>query len=202
MQIVLLVAVAIAVAACGSQRTPSPASDPAPTSGAADPASATVSVPGSHPQAVEPAAGVQASPSVGDAAIVGDVNAHAPPLSKVKHELQQLNLCGGAVTAAEATPIVKSAAPGFVADPGTIQDVGQLPELTGQLNALGQGARRHDLRDQRLPHAGPQRRRRRLRRRPAHQGRSRGHRRQQPAAFERRPDQRGRARAVRALPAV
>ncbi len=137
MQIVLLVAVAIAVAACGSQRTPSTASDPAPTSGAADAASATVSVPGSHPQAVEPSAGVQASPSAGDAAIVGDVNAHAPPLSKVKHELQQLNLCGGAVTAAEATPIVKSAAPGFVADPGTIQDVGQLPELTGQLNALG-----------------------------------------------------------------
>ena len=66
------------------------------------------------------------------------MNAHAPPLSQVKHELLQLNLCGGAVTAAEATPIVKSSAPGFVADPGTIQDVGQLPELTAQLNALGQ----------------------------------------------------------------
>jgi hypothetical protein len=135
MQIVLLVAAAIAVAACGSQRTPSTQSGPASTS---DPAySGTVSVPQSHPQAVEPLAGVQASASAGGGAdIVGDVNAHAPPLAKVKRELQQLNLCGGAVTAAEATPIVKSSAPGFVADPGTIQDVGQLPELTGQLNAL------------------------------------------------------------------
>ena len=48
----------------------------------------------------------------------------------------QLNLCGGAVSAAEAAPVIKSSAPGFVADPGTNQDVGQLPELTGQLNAL------------------------------------------------------------------
>jgi Peptidase M15 len=137
MQILWLLAVAIAVAACGSQRRPSAASDP--------PSSQTVvqsspgSLPRSHPHVVQPAAGVQASPSVGGGGeIVGDVSAHAPALSQVKHELQQLNLCGGAVTAAEAAPIVKSSAPGFVADPGTIQDVGQLPELTAQLNALGQ----------------------------------------------------------------
>jgi Peptidase M15 len=137
MQILLLVAVAIAVAACGSQTSPSAASDPPSTQAVAQ--SSPGSLPRSHPQAVQPAAGVQASSSVGGGGeIVGDVSAHAPPLSQVKHELQQLNLCGGAVTAAEATPIVKSSAPGFVADPGTIQDVGQLPELTAQLNALGQ----------------------------------------------------------------
>jgi peptidase M15-like protein len=137
MQILLLALVAIALAACGSQTSTPAASDPAPAR-TADPASDTAPVPRSHPQAIEPAAGVQAVPSAGGGAqIVGDVNAHAPPLSQIKRELNQLNLCGGAVTAAEATPIVKSSAPGFVADPGTIQDVGQLPELTGQLNALG-----------------------------------------------------------------
>jgi Peptidase M15 len=141
LQILLLVAVAIGVAACGSQSRPSAASDPASSPAVAQ--SSAGSLPRSHPQAVQPAAGVQASPSVGGGGggggeIVGDVSAHAPPLSQVKHELQQLNLCGGAVTAAEVTPIVKSSAPGFVADPGTIQDVGQLPELTAQLNALGQ----------------------------------------------------------------
>jgi hypothetical protein len=139
MQIVLLLGVAIAIAACGSQGPGAGASSSAAAGQGADPASTTGSVPGSHPQAIEPAAGVQASSSgAGGAGIVGDVNAHAPPLSQVKRELKQLNLCGGAVSAAEATPVVKSSAPGFVADPGTIQDVGQLPELTGQLNALAQ----------------------------------------------------------------
>ena len=203
-QIVLLVAVAIAVAACGSQTgTPSTAVDPAPTSAGARPASATVSMPAIAP-AGDRAGRRRAGVAVGrgGAEIVGDVNAHAPPLAEVKRELQQLNLCGGATSRAEATPIVKSAAPGFVADPGTNQDEGQLPQLTAQLERARQGARRHDLRDQRLPHAGAQRRGRRVRRRPAHQGRGRGHRRQQPAALERRSDQRGRARTVRALPAV
>ena len=136
-QILLLVVVAIAVAACGSQTATRTAPDPA-TARSADPASGTVPVPRSHPQAIEPAAGVKAVPSAGGGAeIVGDATAHAPPLSQIKRELHQLNLCGGAVTAAEATPIVKSSAPGFVADPGTIQNVGQLPTLTAQLNALG-----------------------------------------------------------------
>jgi hypothetical protein len=67
---------------------------------------------------------------------VGDVNAHAPPLASVKRELKQLNMCGGAVNAAEAQPVVIGAGPGFVADPGTQQTQGQLPQLTSQLNAL------------------------------------------------------------------
>lgn len=137
-QILLLVAVAIAVAACGSQTSTRTASGPTAAARPAGPPSAAAPVPRSHPQAIEPAAGVHAVPSAGGGAeIVGDVNAHAPPLSQIKHELNQLNLCGGAVTAAEATPVVKSSAPGFAADPGTVQDVGQLPELTAQLNGLG-----------------------------------------------------------------
>src|ERR1700729_101393 len=136
-QILSLASVAIALAACGSQTSAPTASDPAPAR-TADPASDTAPVLRSHPQAIEPAAGVQAGPSGGGGAqIVGNVTAHPPPLSQIKRELNQLSLCGGAVTAAEATPIVKSSAPGFVADPGTIQDGGQHPELTGQLNALG-----------------------------------------------------------------
>jgi hypothetical protein len=92
-----------------------------------------------HPHAIEPAAGVQApaltSPG---AAPVGDPNAHARPLAQVKRELAQLNRCGGAITAAEAQPFFNTGkGPGFVADPGTIQNVGQLPQLTAQLNALG-----------------------------------------------------------------
>jgi hypothetical protein len=67
---------------------------------------------------------------------VGDVHAHAPSLASVKHELQQLNMCGGAVNSAEAQPVVIGAGPGFVADPGTQQAQGQLPQLTAQLNAL------------------------------------------------------------------
>jgi Peptidase M15 len=97
-----------------------------------------------HPQAVEPAAGVQAA-AMGDPAgtgvpaqaAVGNVNDHAPPLAQVKHELKQLNLCGGVTDSANATPVVKSATPGFTADPGTSQSEGQLPVLTSQLNALG-----------------------------------------------------------------
>ena len=63
------------------------------------PSSVTASTPQPHPQAVEPTAGVAAaSGGAGGgsgAAIVGDVNAHAPPLAEVKRELQRLNLCGG-----------------------------------------------------------------------------------------------------------
>jgi peptidase M15-like protein len=89
-----------------------------------------------RPQAIEPTAGAQA-PISSDPTGVGDVNAHAPPLSEVKRELRVLNLCGGATTSANAQPIVKAAGPGFFADPGTSQTQGQLPQLTAQLNALG-----------------------------------------------------------------
>jgi hypothetical protein len=60
---------------------------------AADPAATTVaSVPRARPQVVEPPAGVQAGaassgPPAGSAP-VGDVNAHAPPLSEVRAELR------------------------------------------------------------------------------------------------------------------
>jgi peptidase M15-like protein len=100
---------------------------------------ANAALPHAHPQAIEPTAGVQAAVGSTDARspIVGDVNAHAPPLSEVKRELRQLNLCGGAITLAEAQPIVTGVGPGFTADPGTIQTVGQLPEITAALDALG-----------------------------------------------------------------
>ena len=89
MQILSLASVAIALAACGSQTSTPTASDPAPAR-TADPASDTAPVLRSHPQAIEPAAGVQAVPSAGGGAqIVGDVNAHAPPLSQIKRELNQ-----------------------------------------------------------------------------------------------------------------
>jgi hypothetical protein len=90
-----------------------------------------------HPQAIEPTAGVQApSTDPGGGVVVGDVHAHAPSLAEVKRELKLLNLCGGATSAANATPIVQGAGPGFVADPGTSQTEGQLPRLTAALDAL------------------------------------------------------------------
>ncbi len=71
----------LALAGCGSS-TIHPVNGP---SGGERPA-----VPHAHPQAVEPAAGVVAVPSgtVGSADPVGDVNAHAPPLSEVEGELR------------------------------------------------------------------------------------------------------------------
>ncbi|MDQ6607782.1 MAG: D-Ala-D-Ala carboxypeptidase family metallohydrolase [Actinomycetota bacterium] len=86
---------------------------------------------------VEPTAGVQgATPSSGGAPVVGDVHAHAPSLAEVKHELNKLNLCGGVTNRADAQPVVAATGPGFIADPGTSQTVGQLPQLTARLNAL------------------------------------------------------------------
>ena len=70
--------------------------------------------------------------------IVGNVNAHAPSLAEVKRELKQLNLCGGVTDPANARPVISATGPGFIADPGTSQTEGQLPELTARLNALGQ----------------------------------------------------------------
>jgi hypothetical protein len=88
---------------------------------------------------VNPSAGAQAVVSPDAAAPpIGDTNAHAPPLAQVKRELIKLNLCGGATSSAEAQPVVSNAGIGFVADPGTTQDVGQLPELTARLNSLAQ----------------------------------------------------------------
>jgi hypothetical protein len=54
----------------------------------------------------------------------------------VKRELKILNLCGGATSPAFAQPVVRANGPGFVPDPGTIQNVGELPVLTARLDAL------------------------------------------------------------------
>jgi hypothetical protein len=121
-------------AGCGSAGAP-PSAGP-PVSAASSQSAPGVITP--HPQAVEPQAGAQAAATVGPgAAVVGDPNAHAPSLAAVKHELNQLNLCGGATSSAEAAPVVTSIHPGFIADPGTQQTEGQLPEITAELNALG-----------------------------------------------------------------
>jgi uncharacterized protein YcbK (DUF882 family) len=125
----LLVAGLLAIAGCGSQVA---------SSGDGGNSAQAPAVPQAHPQAVQPTAGVQAAATAeAGSAIVGDVHAHAVSLAQVKHELNQLNLCGGATNAAEATPLVKSSLPGFIADPGTSQIQGQLPEITAALNALG-----------------------------------------------------------------
>ena len=122
--------IAIAITGCGAHA--GTGTTPVGASGAA-------SLPHAHPQAIEPTAGVQSAVGAAgaDSSIVGDVNAHAPPLAEVRRELRQLNLCGGAITRAEAQPIVTGVGPGFTADPGTIQNVGALPEITAALDALG-----------------------------------------------------------------
>ncbi len=122
-------AVALALAGCGGSQHGS-------SGGGTGTAGAIAALPTAHPQAVEPAAGAHAAASGAGGAIVGDVNAHAPSLAEVKKELKQLNLCGGAVSSADAAPVVKASGPGFVADPGTIQNVGQLPVLTARLDQL------------------------------------------------------------------
>jgi hypothetical protein len=135
MRLLAAATVALVVAACGSASGDSAGGAGDIGSGAA--ASESAAVPHAHPQAVQPTAGVQAAASASGDAVVGDVNAHAPALAQVRHALKQLNLCGGATSAAEATPLVKSSLPGFIADPGTSQTEGELPELTAALNALG-----------------------------------------------------------------
>jgi hypothetical protein len=121
---ILAVAVpAIAIAGCGAQDFTNAGSG---------------SLPKAHPQAVEPAAGVQAVAYADpDAPVVGNPSAHARSLVEVKRELKVLNLCGGVTNVAHAQPVAASSGPGFVADPGTSQTEGQLPELTARLNALG-----------------------------------------------------------------
>jgi Peptidase M15 len=139
----LIAAVAsAALTGCGAtSSTPSLTATPTSTSTTAtsDPPKADTPLPKAHPQTVQPTAGVQAASAGGSGAeIVGDVNAHAPSLARVKRELHQLDLCGGAITPDEAAPIVRSTGPGFTPDPGTSQTEGQLPVLTARLNELGQ----------------------------------------------------------------
>ncbi|HEX3690338.1 MAG TPA: D-Ala-D-Ala carboxypeptidase family metallohydrolase [Solirubrobacteraceae bacterium] len=126
--LVATLGVAAVVAACGSAQ---------PAGNAAAPTAGAISgLPQAHPQAIEPAAGAHAATSAGGAEIVGDPTAHAPSLAEVKKELKQLNLCGGAVSSADAAPVVQASGPGFAADPGTIQSVGELPVLTARLDQL------------------------------------------------------------------
>jgi hypothetical protein len=113
---------------------------PGATSAAPD-AGAVSALPQAHPQAVEPTAGAHAAASAGGDAIVSDPTAHAPSLAQVRNELKQLNLCGGAVSSADAAPVIRRSAPGFVADPGTVQTVGQLPALTARLDQLAKALR-------------------------------------------------------------
>lgn len=89
-----------------------------------------------HPQAIEPAAGVGSGNADASGNLVGDVNAHAPPLAEVKRQLHILNLCGGTTNPALAAPLVRGRGPGFVADPGTSQTEGELPLLTSRLDQL------------------------------------------------------------------
>jgi len=137
---------ALAVAACGSSSDSGTAASTSATTSASASTSATTSasattagaIPKAHPRAVEPAAGAQPSDtSPAPANPVGDPTAHAPSLSTVKRELATLNLCGGTNNPAEATPFGTHHGWGFVADPGTIQNVGELPIITRDLNALG-----------------------------------------------------------------
>jgi hypothetical protein len=95
-------------------------------------------IPTPHGRAVEPKAG--SDPSVTNPTgrdPIGDPSAHAQPLSKVKRELAMLNLCGGTNNPSEATPFGAAHGWGFIADPGTVQDVGELPIITHDLNELG-----------------------------------------------------------------
>ena len=134
------VLVGLVVAGCGatSGRRPTTTGPQPATTGFS---TAAAAAPRSHPQAIEPTAGAHGftgrATGRNARAIVGDPHAHAPSLATVKRELRRLNLCGGATSAADASPIVVSKAPGFVADPGTQQTEGRLPTLTAQLNALG-----------------------------------------------------------------
>jgi hypothetical protein len=102
-----LVLVSLGMAGCGGSGAKSSSSH---ASNAADtvappPASATATAPGTstgavhqaHPQVVEPTAGQQAVAAAAPSDPVGDVNAHAPPLSQVKKELR-LQLIAAPVT--------------------------------------------------------------------------------------------------------
>jgi Peptidase M15 len=137
---VAAVTLGVAVAACGSsvETTGTASSTASTTSTGSRTGTGASLIPKPHARAVEPTAGSDpsAKPKAGPDP-VGDPTAHAQPLSKVKQELAKLNLCGGTNDPAQATPFGTNHGWGFVADPGTVQDVGELPVITRDLNALG-----------------------------------------------------------------
>ncbi len=79
---VLLVA-SLALAGCGSSQTISGST----TTSTRTNSTSSGGIPQGHPQAIEPNAGVQATTS-DPTDPVGDVNAHAPPLSEVRQQLK------------------------------------------------------------------------------------------------------------------
>jgi len=93
-----------------------------------------------HPQVVNPVAGQELSQDAsGYVAVtpIGNEPSRPRSLAEVKRELKLLDLCGGFTDPAFAAPIVQASHPGFIADPGTNQSVGQLPLLTSRLDSLG-----------------------------------------------------------------
>jgi hypothetical protein len=136
---VVAMTLGVALAACGSSaETGTAISTASTTSTGSGTGTGASLIPKPHARAVEPKAGsdpsVKSKPGPDP---VGDPTAHAQPLSKVKQELAMLNLCGGTNDPAQATPFGTDHGWGFVADPGTVQDVGELPIITRDLNALG-----------------------------------------------------------------
>jgi Peptidase M15 len=137
--VVVGVMLAVAAAGCGgSTETGTAVSTASRTGTGSGTHTSANAIPKAHPRAVEPKAG--SDPSVTrrpGSDPVGDPTAHAQPLSKVKRELAMLNLCGGTNDPAQATPFGTDHGWGFVADPGTVQNVGELPIITRDLNQLG-----------------------------------------------------------------
>ena len=89
-----LVSLALALAGCGASADPSPSHASSATSAGGG------TIPGSHPQAIQPTAGVQGGAQAGAGATpVGDPNAHAPSLTQVKH-LLHLEVIAAPVTSA------------------------------------------------------------------------------------------------------
>ena len=124
--------IGLVIAGCGTAAT-----SPSSTTGVSSSGTTTSPARAPHPQVVQPTAGAVGSGGGSGGAVVGDPTAHAPSLKSVRRELVRLNLCGGATSAADATPVASSSGPGFVADPGTQQTEGELPVLTADLDALG-----------------------------------------------------------------
>ncbi len=89
-----LVVLALALTGCGASADPSPSHASSTTSAGGG------TIPGSHPQVIQPTAGVQGGVQAGAGATpVGDPNAHAPSLTQVKH-LLHLEVIAAPVTSA------------------------------------------------------------------------------------------------------
>jgi hypothetical protein len=83
-----LLVVSLVLAGCGSSQTISGSTTtPGTTTSTHTSSTSSGGIPQGHPQAVEPNAGVQAT-TADPTDPVGDVNAHAPPLSEVRQQLK------------------------------------------------------------------------------------------------------------------